>query len=206
VTIPDGVTSIGSSAFYGCYGLTSVTIPDRVNSIGREAFRECTDLTSVTIGRGVESIWDYAFYGCYKLVEVYDRSFRGITKGSNNYGYIGYYAKNVYKEAGGSKLSTDKNGYILYKDGNLVSLIGYTGTKTELTLPSGITEIYKYAFYYRIGLTSIAIPLSVNSIGDYAFSGCSSLKSITYQGTVLQWNAITKGTGWNYNTGNYTIN
>ena len=206
VTIGNGVTSIGYSAFYNCSGLTSVTIPDSVNSIGASAFYNCSGLTSVTIGRGVESIWNDAFYGCYKLVEVYDRSFRGITKGSKNYGYIGYYAKNVYKEAGGSKLSTDENGYILYKDGNLVSLIGYTGTKTELTLPSGITEIYQYAFYNCIGLTSIAIPVSVKSIGDYAFSGCSSLTSITYQGTVLQWNAITKGTGWNYNTGNYTIN
>ena len=46
--IPNSVTSIGNSAFYGCKSLTSVTIPDSVTSIGDEAFRDCTSLTSVT--------------------------------------------------------------------------------------------------------------------------------------------------------------
>ena len=47
ITIPDSVTSIGAYAFYGCKGLTSITIPDRVTSIGEEAFRCCTGLTDV---------------------------------------------------------------------------------------------------------------------------------------------------------------
>ena len=38
VTIPDSVTSIGSSAFCGCRSLTAVTIPDSVKSIGDDAF------------------------------------------------------------------------------------------------------------------------------------------------------------------------
>ena len=58
------VTSIGESAFYKCYGLTSVTIPNSVTSIGSSAFNYCTGLTSVTIPNSVTSIGDNAFDGC----------------------------------------------------------------------------------------------------------------------------------------------
>jgi uncharacterized protein YjdB len=52
VTIPNGVTSIGRSAFVGCTGLTGITIPGSVTSIGMGAFTLCTSLTSVTFGAG----------------------------------------------------------------------------------------------------------------------------------------------------------
>lgn len=45
--LPDSVTSIGSSAFKGCSGLTSVTIPDSVTSVGSSAFEYCRILSSV---------------------------------------------------------------------------------------------------------------------------------------------------------------
>ena len=64
------VTSIGISAFYECYGLTSVTIPNSVTSIGSSAFYECSGLTSVTIPNSVTSIGDDAFYGCSGLTSV----------------------------------------------------------------------------------------------------------------------------------------
>ncbi len=45
--IPEGVTSIGNSAFYYCTGLTSIEIPSSVTSIGNYAFGGCTSLASV---------------------------------------------------------------------------------------------------------------------------------------------------------------
>ena len=93
VTIPDAVTFLGSSAFKGCSGLTSVTIgsgvteiwqwafqncsglasvtiPDSVTKIGQYAFQNCSGLTSVTIGSGVTEIGRCAFMGCDGLQSV----------------------------------------------------------------------------------------------------------------------------------------
>ena len=69
--IPDSVTSIGNSAFWGCSSLTSITIPDSVPSIGDRAFSGCTSLTSITIPKNVSSIGNYAFEDCDSLANVY---------------------------------------------------------------------------------------------------------------------------------------
>jgi hypothetical protein len=58
LTVPDGVTTIGYSAFRGCTGLTSVTIPGSVATIGDSAFGVCTGLTAITIPGGVTTIGD----------------------------------------------------------------------------------------------------------------------------------------------------
>ena len=70
ITIPDSVTSIGDVAFCGCDSLTSITIPDSVTSIGDSAFNSCDFLTSVTIGNGVTSIGDSTFAYCDSLTSV----------------------------------------------------------------------------------------------------------------------------------------
>ena len=70
MVIPNGVESIGYSAFSGCTSLTSVTIPNSVISIGYEAFRGCTNLTSITIPNSVTSISYNAFRDCRGLTSV----------------------------------------------------------------------------------------------------------------------------------------
>lgn len=70
VVIGNSVTSIGSWAFYGCSSLTSIVIPDSVTSIGSYAFLGCSSLTSVIIGDSVTSIGSTAFYNCDSLTSV----------------------------------------------------------------------------------------------------------------------------------------
>lgn len=83
ITIPDSVTSIGMSAFYGLTSLKNVTIGKSVTSIGGCAFYNCTSLTNVTIPNSVTSIDNMAFQGCTSLVTV--------TMGNN--------VKNIYSSA-----------------------------------------------------------------------------------------------------------
>jgi len=70
VTIPNTVTSIGSSAFSGCRGLTSVSLPASLTSIGDSAFSGCSSLTSVSFPASLTWIGDSAFSGCSRLTSV----------------------------------------------------------------------------------------------------------------------------------------
>ena len=67
IVLPDSVTSIGASAFWGCYYLESINIPDSVTSIGNRAFCDCRLLNSVIIPDSVTSIGNYAFMWCESL-------------------------------------------------------------------------------------------------------------------------------------------
>ena len=70
VVLPDGLTSIGNCAFYGCSALTSIDIPAGVTGIGNSAFNGCTALTSVTIPTSVTSIGVAAFASCKALTSI----------------------------------------------------------------------------------------------------------------------------------------
>ena len=70
VEIPDSVVTIGQGSFEGCVSLDSIVIPDSVTSIGISAFQGCTGLSSITIPDSVTSISDEAFYGCNGLTSI----------------------------------------------------------------------------------------------------------------------------------------
>ena len=68
--IPDGVKTIGDSAFANCKDMTNVIIPNSVTKIGEGAFENCHNLTSITIPDSVTSIEEHAFSGCSGLTSV----------------------------------------------------------------------------------------------------------------------------------------
>lgn len=183
VTISNSVTTIGDYVFWKCSGITSVTIPNSVTTIGAYTFSNCSGLTSITIPDSVTTIGNNAFNSCYRLVEVCNLSSLYVTLGRSNYGYLAYYAKDIYTIANyESKLKIDTtNGLIWYNDtaNNKKIVIGPTNLNaTNIIVPDGYDEINQYAFYSCSNLKSVTLQNSVTNIDDYAFSGCSKLQTI----------------------------
>ena len=65
------VTIIGSNAFEGCEGLTSITLPEGVTKIGDYAFVGCTSLESVLLPSTLRQIGTGAFDACFILYDIY---------------------------------------------------------------------------------------------------------------------------------------
>ncbi len=67
VSVPEGITGIGSGAFMANSHIVSVKIPQNVYYIDTMAFSDCDNLISVNIPDTVAWIDDFAFSGCDKL-------------------------------------------------------------------------------------------------------------------------------------------
>ena len=144
--------------------------------IGSCAFRGCRGLTSLNLPAGITKIGEEAFWGCSGLKEVRfcinDNLDTYLTKG---HPYI-----NV--DCGIKYYINDKEITSFEIPSNVTTLGHYVfqgcSGLTSLNLPAGITSIDKYAFLDCSGLTSLTLPAGITSIGEFAFSYCSGLTSI----------------------------
>lgn len=180
--------TISERAFSGCYRLTAAALPDSLRSIGKEAFNSCIHLSSITLGSGLRDIGKIAFYGCKQLLEVINRSALPLTAGSVDYGSVACYARTIRAEAGDRPyFVTTADGYRFYEDDEVSYLIQYVGTETELILPERSPGGRAYAVYGQalggLPITSAVIPADVTEIGQFAFSECESLTSLTFART-----------------------
>ena len=221
IVIGDGVTNIGSSAFWNCGALSveiassvavignsafrdskiiSATIPSGVKTIGDDAFRGCKNLSSVTIGEGVETIGQNVFSACTSLAsitlpaslgEIGSATFMECTE-----------MKSVKFTQGSKQVKLGDNMFT--ECWNLMSVtlplnidrIGegmFQNCKmlAGVEIPQGAESIGMHAFASCSAFTTVIIPDSVTTIGMAAFADCP-LKDIYFTGTETQWNSIGK--------------
>ena len=173
ISIPNSVTSIGEQAFYGCSGLTSVSIGNSVTSIGSSAFYGCSGLTSVSIPNSVTSIGGSAFSGCSGLTGVSIPN--SVTKIRDNAFDGCENLKNLRIEDGTETLVLGAKGY---RDCPLEVL--YLGRNLEYPGADVTTDDYhQYSPFSGISsLSEVTIGSYVTEIGNYAFKGCTGLKTL----------------------------
>lgn len=204
LVISEGVTSIGSMAFYDCSGIASISFPNSLTSIANWAFCYCSGLTTITFGTGLTKIGRQAFSGCTGLTSVdipASVTFidEGVFRDCSKLSSITVASGNTsYKSVDDVLLTNDGTMLLAYPASKTaasydipatVTTIGdnafsYASSLTSVTIPEGVTSIGIYAFSGS-GLTSAAIPASVEVMSEGAFNSCKSLASVTFAGTKL---------------------
>ena len=190
ITIPHSVTNISDYAFFYCNKLISITIPNSVTNIGDSAFYHCINLTSIIFEENNKmiNIEDYAFYDCSSLYVVYNYTSLALEIGSDANGSVAYYAK-ILINNGATSYADDDYKYTLTDDNFLFrystkyELIAYCGTEETVTLPVNIKG-NEYSIYQMRGVINVIVPDGITSIGKHAFYNCYTLISVTIPDSV----------------------
>lgn len=156
------------------YPETELVIPSvspdgcTVTQISAKAFIGCSNFSAITVPDSVNYIGKSAFFGCSTLKSI-TLPFIGETRD-------GSYRPRDFK----------------YVFGDDVPL------SLETVVITGGTTVPDWAFWGQYNLKSITIPGSITWVGEGAFSGCASLQTITYDGTMKSWQSVEKDSRWRF--------
>ena len=193
INLPSTINKIGLYAFYGCESLENIDLPDNIEIISKFSFTRCTRLTNIAIPNKVTSIGDMAFAFCSDLESV---TFDENTS-------VDIIDNDAFLEC--TSLKTIEIPNTVWRIDNF-AFYGCTSLES-ITIPtSSDMGINAHTFTGCTSLTTVNISTNVKEIKVGAFDGCTALQEIKFSGTVAQWQAINKESGWDTNTGEYVIN
>ena len=166
------LTTIGTSAFRGASALTSLTLPNSVTSIGSTAFYNCTGLKSFTFPENDEftEIPTYCLGNCFALTSI------TIPASVTSIGQSAFYCYDTSGSTSSLSTLTFESGSNLTSIGN--NAFQYNVSLTSVTLPNTVTTVGSSAFYGCTSLETIRLSNGLTSLGDKAFSNCSALTSV----------------------------
>ena len=207
IQIPNSVTYIGGYALAMC-GFTSIELPDSLTRIECCALADCPNLESITFPSSVTYIGECLLSGSSNIQSI---NFEGTVVQWGNMSYYNindwyYGVQATYIQCSDGKVGFDgvlipdtlfySEGleYTLKQDGTYEVYSMGACTDTDVVIPAkvdgiAVTSIGQsafdaYGYAERANITSIVIPDSVTSIGDYAFYNCTGLTSITIPNSV----------------------
>ncbi len=180
VILPEGLTSIGSKAFYQCEMLESISIPSTVVSIGECAFKGCSALPALTLPEGLTSLGRRALEGCSAITSL----LLPASLSEWGAGALGQCSSLQKVEV------AQDNRALLAEDGALYTangktLLAYPAGKADpaFALPEGVEEIGNGALTGVSALRRLYLPASVAHVADGALLSLKNLQAFYFGGT-----------------------
>lgn len=189
--IPDSVIDVGNQSFQQCYGLKSIKLSNQLKGVWYKMFYRCGNLTEINLPDSVEQLGRYAFYGCSSLRKI---TFgKGIKKsGAKAFGLcnnlnavhtrdLKAWCETTYDYFMMSLQSTFESQPLYYA--HELYFDDEDGTSTlveELEVPDGTKEIGQYAFLGCTSLKSVKTPQSLKMIDKMAFMDCVNLEKVYF--------------------------
>ncbi|MBR2914015.1 MAG: leucine-rich repeat domain-containing protein, partial [Oscillospiraceae bacterium] len=182
ITLNEGLTIIGTSAFLHCKALTNVTLPESLIQIDTQAFYGCEGLESITFPEGLKVIKKEAFFNCNALTSVHiPQNVTSIEVGAFSYASS---LSEITVDAE-NPAYTAVDGVLFSKD--MTTLYRYPCAKEGETyvIPNSVTTVYAVAFRFS-KLKNVTFPYGLETIGSKAFAESPNLEEASLPASVTQ--------------------